>query len=339
VKVAIRPRTSPHNRYVELFAAAFEKVGWEVGTLDWRIAPVLAGRLMILHWPDEFYASPDARSRLLSWARIALMAASRRLFGVRWIWVVHNLVPHDQHTAVPGLWRAFTTELDGLVFLSSRSRATLVSERPDLSALPHLVTRHGDYRAGALTPPSPWQRPKGTTRLQFIGQVRPYKNLETLVEAARLLDAAIELGVAGFATTDFAAELRRKSAGVPALHLDLRSAPLDEIELERIIDGTDAVILPYRQILNSGAALLALSRNRPVIAPALGGLLELRDAVGAQWVYLYEGELTRSVLEDAAAWVRAAERPPVCHLEPFDWAVVGPEIIRFAESLMANQAS
>lgn len=335
MKVAIRPRTSPHNRYVELFTAAFEHAGWTVAALDWRIAPVLSGRLMILHWPDEFHAAPDMRSRLLSWARVALMAASRRLFGVRWVWVVHNLVPHDQKDSSPRLWRAFTHRLDGLIFLSRDSHAALLSHRPDLSALPHLVTRHGEYRTGALTPPSPWQRPKRTTRLQFVGQVRPYKNLEKLFDAARDLDADTELGVAGFAARALAAELRLKSAGTAALRLDLRSDPLDEAELERIVDLSDAVILPYRQILNSGAAVFALSRNRPVIAPALGGLVELRDTVGEQWVYLYDGELTGEVLRDATAWTRTADRPLTWRLEAFDWAVVGPQLVGFAERLLA----
>lgn len=338
MKVAIRPRASPHNRYVEPFAAVFENAGWKVAALDWRIVPVLSGRLMILHWPDEFHASPDARSRVLSWARIVLMALSRRLFGVRWVWVVHNLAPHDSKDSTPRLWRAFTNRLDGLIFLSRDSRAALLSDCPDLSVLPHLITRHGDYRTGALTPPSGWRRPMRTTRLQFVGQVRPYKNLEKLFDAARDLDDGTLLGVAGFAAANLGAELRLKSAGILALRLDLRSDPLDEVELERIVDLSDAVVLPYRQILNSGAALFALSRNRPVIAPALGSLLELRDIVGEQWVYLYDGELTGEVLRDATAWARTADRPPMCRLEPFDWAVLGPQLVGFAERLTAARS-
>lgn len=338
MKVAIRPRASSHNRYVELFAAAFEKAGWEVASLNWRIAPVLSGRLMILHWPDEFFGSPDVLSWMRSWTRIALMAVSRRIFRVRWIWVVHNLLPHDRGQRDTGLWRAFADQLDGLVFLSRESRRAFVSDHPGHAAVPHLITRHGDYRAGAITAPTPWRPPAGATRLQFVGQVRPYKNLEQLVDAARGLDDETQLGVVGLAAKDFDAELRRRSTGNDAVRLDLRQDPLDESELERIVDACDAVILPYRQILNSGTALFALSRNRPVIAPALGGLAELRDAVGDQWVYLYDGDLTPGVLQDAAAWVRTTDRQPVCRLDQYDWDVVGPEVVRFAENLTRNMA-
>ncbi len=336
MKVAIRPKTSAHNRYVDLFAGAFEQAGWDVAALTWRVAPVLAGRLMILHWPDEFYAAPDLRTKLRSWARILLMATSRRIFGVHWIWIVHNVTPHDQGQARTGLWRAFTGELDGLVFLSQQSRRAFVSEYPENAAISHLITRHGEYRTGAVTQPSPWRRPTGTSRLQFVGQIRPYKNLERLVDAARGLDPGTTISIAGLATNDFAAELRLRSEAISAVHLDLRPDALDELELEQTVDASDAVILPYRRILNSGMALFALSRNRPVIAPALGGLAELRDTVGDDWVYLYDGELTSEVLRDAAAWVRTADRQQVCRLDGYGWDFVGPEIVRFAASLVGN---
>src|SRR3546814_7963709 len=62
--------------------------------------------------------------------------------------------------------------------------------------------------------------------------------------------------------------------------------------IERITDEADAVVLPYRDIVNSGSALLALSRFRPVIAPRLGSLIELQGQVGEDWLWLYDGPLT-----------------------------------------------
>jgi len=38
------------------------------------------------------------------------------------------------------------------------------------------------------------------------------------------------------------------------------------------LGDADAVVLPFRDILTSGSAILALSHGRPVIAPALGCL-------------------------------------------------------------------
>src|SRR3546814_19371073 len=88
------------------------------------------------------------------------------------------------------------------------------------------------------------------------------------------------------------AELRQAAASAGNIHLQLEY--LSDAEIERITDEADAVVLPYRDIVNSGSALLALSRFRPVIAPRLGSLLEFQGQVGEDWLWLYDGPFTRS---------------------------------------------
>src|SRR5262249_1289312 len=39
--------------------------------------------------------------------------------------------------------------------------------------------------------------------------------------------------------------------------------------------ASDCVVLPYREILTSGAAVLALSFGKPVVAPARGALIDV----------------------------------------------------------------
>jgi glycosyltransferase involved in cell wall biosynthesis len=48
--------------------------------------------------------------------------------------------------------------------------------------------------------------------------------------------------------------------------------------------ASDAVVVPYREILTSGTAMLALSFGRPVVSVALGFL---KDVVGAEVGVLY----------------------------------------------------
>ena len=59
-------------------------------------------------------------------------------------------------------------------------------------------------------------------------------------------------------------------------NINLSFAYLTHDQLERFVDECDAVILPYRNVLNSGAAIFALSRLRPVMVPSLTSMLELR---------------------------------------------------------------
>jgi glycosyltransferase involved in cell wall biosynthesis len=45
--------------------------------------------------------------------------------------------------------------------------------------------------------------------------------------------------------------------------------------LQLYLNACDVVVLPYREDLTSGAAMLALSFGRPVVAPRMGTLEEL----------------------------------------------------------------
>ena len=66
------------------------------------------------------------------------------------------------------------------------------------------------------------------------------------------------------------------------------------------------VVLPYRDLLNSGVGILALSLDRPVLMPETPSSLELRNDIGSEWVMTYEGELTPQVLSRALAWAMEA---------------------------------
>jgi hypothetical protein len=94
------------------------------------------------------------------------------------------------------------------------------------------------------------------------------------------------------------------------------------------LGAADLVVLPFHSILNSGSVLLALSHNRPVLAPRIGALPEIQAQVGAHWLRLYEGEISPAVL--AAAVAEPAphedERPD---LTAFDWQPIAERTVEF----------
>jgi len=102
------------------------------------------------------------------------------------------------------------------------------------------------------------------------------------------------------------------------------------------VDSADAIVLPYKQILNSGSALLALSRNRPVLAPRMGSFPELQEKVGTEWVYLYDGDFNQQVLVDFMKWMRETKRAEIAPLDAYEWSRVGRDLREFIESLDAG---
>lgn len=304
--VAMDPPWSQRNRFITLFRAAVESTGARVVPFSWTWRSLFACDVVVLHWPRTFFDAAVPRRRAVK--------ALLKLLVLRWIgrgrlvWVVHNLDHHEAGGSA--MARPFVRLVDGFLFLSQASVALFDARHSPSPAAVGVVSAHGCYEG--LTRPRAWSRPaEDGLRLLHFGLVRAYKNLDTLM--LRLQDwspADVRLTIVG-ARIDRAVADRIDDAGrtrPDLLTVDLRDDPLDEAELEGIIDAHHAVILPYREILNSGSAMLALSRHRPVIAPAIGAMPELRDAVGADWVHLYDGALSTGTLRRAAAWVRDTER-------------------------------
>ena len=101
--------------------------------------------------------------------------------------------------------------------------------------------------------------------------------------------------------------------------------------MQLFLNAADLLVFPYRDILNSGSALLGLSFDRPVLVPKLGAMGELQQAIGADWVRTYEGELNAAVLASALEWATTAARA-TAPLAAFGWeAIARQTLAAFAE--------
>jgi beta-1,4-mannosyltransferase len=331
--VSLHPLNSPLNKYVELFSKAIADQKYAVREFRWRQAILRKSNVVILHWPNEFFTTEGKSETINSIIKLALIRLLKHLWRTRFIWVAHNARPHDTKKSVPRLTRWFLRSLDGIIFLSAYSRDLIGDLYPESRNRDSLVTVHGHYRDASITPLTACPVPTGDVRLVYIGQVRPYKNLEALVDAATKL-SGLRLLVSGMAIDRSIVEaLLVRAAQAPHITLDLWNTPVEEAKFEAIVDSADAIVLPYRNVLNSGTALFALSRNRPVLAPNIGSLPELRETVGSNWLYLYHGEFSQSVLIDFIAWMRRTKRGQVAPLDSFAWSRIGRDLGEFIESI------
>lgn len=330
-RLFVRPVRRGANPYTIMFADALAAVDHDI--VEMQSSPIRYPRgkgVVILHWPDEFFASGTLHHTLRAWALLLQMRACRRLAGQRIVWVVHNLRPHDRDGMPRRRAAAFLALLDGAIYLSESARIAAITIYPALAHVPGTVVGHGDYRAvehAAPTLPSTiGARP---VRLALTGLIRRYKGADLLARVmATLPPGTAALIIAGGCDDDaLADELRTLAATVPSLAL--RFGYLDQNALEATVDDADAIVLPYRAILNSGSALYALSRHRPVIAPRLGSLEELRAQVGAAWLYLYDGDLDVEVLADAVRWLRDTPRPVPPNLSAHRWDAIGATLGAF----------
>jgi beta-1,4-mannosyltransferase len=333
--VSCRPAwITTSNRFTTLFSEAVQNAGWNVREFSWRPSAVFAPKIILLHWPDELFTAVSAFAHTKALVKVGILQLAKHLCGVRVVWLVHETRPHDVGRRAKWSTKAFLNSLDGAIYLSRASKVAGEADIPELKRVPSLVTRHGHYRIDMERPPQPRRKPGNALNLVYFGQIRPYKNLDGLIRAAAAISPdEIRVKIIGWSKDpEFTRMLTELASTAPSVTLDIRNALVPQETLEAALDESDGVVLPYRNILNSGAALFALSRNRPVMAPRLGTLPELQDEIGSDWVELYDGDITEADLREFTSCLRRPQHA-VADLSRYEWGPIGETIGEFFDRL------
>lgn len=110
----------------------------------------------------------------------------------------------------------------------------------------------------------------------FLGLVRRYKGVDVLLDAAPALvrDAGARIAIVGEVFPEARSlEDRWKRSAVRESIL-WRDEYVSESEMGRWLAACDVVVLPYRYVSGSGIAARAIAARRPMVAAAVGGLVE-----------------------------------------------------------------
>ncbi|WP_210479310.1 glycosyltransferase [Naasia sp. SYSU D00948] len=279
---------------------------------SWREA--LSGRydVLHLHWPELLLRGRSARIRLAKRLCMRLLLLRTRLLRIPIVRTVHNLDPHE---------RGSRAEQRLLAAIQSRTslfiRLNPTTELPGGAPVESIL--HGHYRDRFAAHPRESRR---TDRVLYFGIIRPYKGVDRLLEIAPELGAAgIEVRIVGSPTPELRDEVRQRADELA--NVSARLAFVADAELVAEVSAADLVVLPYRELHNSGVALVALSLDRPVLVPDGPSTRALRDEVGSDWVIPYEGELGPEQVIRALDLVHRPGRSPRPALEGRDWASIG----------------
>jgi D-inositol-3-phosphate glycosyltransferase len=130
---------------------------------------------------------------------------------------------------------------------------------------------------------------KGSLRLRddekailFFGRIRPYKGIEYLLDAFRLLladeQANYRLIVAGEpkkGSEDYLHEIKQTvDRDFEPGQVILKIQFIPDEEMEMYLKGGDVLVLPYKEIFQSGVLFLAYSFGLPVVATDVGSFRE-----------------------------------------------------------------
>ena len=312
--------------YVALLGDALSERGVSVGrfrTIDVMRRPP---DVIHFHWPEHVLALPTLRKLYRSFLLLATLRIAK-LRGAALVLTAHNASPHDLRASRIDAWflRAFDRLVDGVLVLSRAGWDEVVKARPGLSEAVVTHTRHGDFRQ-AYPPPTAVGNARHSLGLDpdrplivCPGQVRRYKGVPELLDAAR--DVDVDILVAGACADAELRDMLQVRAEMDS-RIQLRLEHLPNDTLATAVSAASVVVLPYRNVLNSGSAILALSLGRRVLLPATPTFRELRDEVGSDWVMLFTGNTITSGDLESSIGLEPTGEP---NLQSYDWRHVASD--------------
>ena len=230
----------------------------------WAAAMRIAARppdLVVVPWWTTFLAPS------LGW-----LARLVRRRGVPVVFLVHNVLPHERRLLDRGLARWALGGGDGYVALGPAEKSRLMDLLPRAKVV--AVCPHPMYRvfaAGRIGRADARRRlglPLGEPLLLFFGFVRPYKGVDSLLDAIKLLHdrgRAPYLLVAGEVWNGEARLLHRiESLGIQGrVRVDNRYIPNEEVGT--YFSAADAFVAPYTAGTQSGSLKIALAFSLPAV--------------------------------------------------------------------------
>jgi beta-1,4-mannosyltransferase len=298
-----------------------------------------------IHWPESLL---NIRNRSKAAVKVAGLFAAvdyLRWRGAKIVWTIHNLKAHDElHPALEAnFWRRFIPRVDGAISLSETALSMARAKFPALHHVPTAIIPHGHYRdeypQASANARDALGISSGARVILFFGTVRPYKNVEALVRAFRKVTTpGALLYVVGRPNSAALTEAILKEARDDD-RIRLAFGFVKDEDVSKFMQAADLVVLPYKTILNSGSALLALTFNRPVLVRGQGSMGDLRRDFGDAWVKTFSGTIDAQALEQGLEWTTHF-RPAICQMpEKYDWRSIGSETVRFYERVVFGNGS
>jgi len=338
--IIFNPPVNEENQYIQLLVGALRTKGYRIHPLDTIFSNrkhFASIRLVHLNWFENI----DDRGFFIAFR--SFLRKLSVLMVIHWsgkplIWTMHNRVSHEKGLTFFSrtLTRLLIRWSHRIVIHSRQSEEILVTygkkalQKAVYIPHPNFI---GVY--GGVEPASQWDSSR--VELLFIGMVKPYKNLELLIDVIQTFGDGVRLTIAGKALDDAyrkeisdRAQRARNVVWLPSF--------VPDGEMAALLAGADVIVLPYdlSSSLNSGTVLLAFSYKKTVICPEIGTITDLGPFMGDTFHYRYQtDEQHRAALtEQIARAVTMKQRDPTAlttmgdrlyaHMaEVHDWQKVG----------------
>ena len=346
------------NPYILLFKGALENQGINVEfernfSLKWLFNKGKFCDCVHLHWLNIFHSPSEKNKRsrfreklkknryvktfldTLTLIDFALAFMLTKLTGKIVVFTVHDLYDFGKKSFRRKLLievaRNIVFRFANSIHVHNHFTRMLIESRykrrTDISVIPH--GNFIGYYSNQISRAEARQQlelPDDTFVYLFLGLLRPYKGLEDLFDAFKKLDCPeARLLVVGkvFEFNGYESKLGYLCRADSRIKLIPDFIPDDAIQV--YLNACDFFVLPYKDITTSGAAALALSFGRPIIAPSISSFPEVITPDSGILYDTTQPNALSSALQTAKTW-SWSESKIFNYAHQFDWYKLGPKL-------------
>lgn len=300
MKVIFIPDYSKGNPYQKALADSLSKERVEVSfSTNFRLYSVLSSvknhwkpDILHVHWLHPFLLSSSRGKTILKSISFIGYLLKLKLFGIKIVWTVHNILSHEgEFSSLELFFSKILAKLCNKLIVHCPSAKREVMKVYGVSDSSIAVIPHGNYihsYKNVIGKAQARERLKISTEIVFLyfGQIRPYKGIDELIDASEKLNfPKAELLIVGKPyNKEIAVDIKKKCKNK---NIKTIFKFITDDELQVYMNASDIVVLPYKDLLTSGAVILAMSFGKPIIAPAIGCISDILDDKSS---FLYRSE-------------------------------------------------
>ncbi|MDZ8184277.1 MAG: glycosyltransferase [Nostoc sp. ChiSLP02] len=307
IKSIFLPKVIDNNPYITQLIANLQKVDIQLiipntYSRTFFLPTVLfpeKANVVHLHWLHPFFGrSTNHLVNFIKFLIITFELIFIKILGIKIIWTVHNIKNHENKNLI--LDRVYSIVVsrlaNAIIAHCQAAKEEIIKEFSINNKEKIFVVPHGNYiecyenKIDRATAREKLSLKNSSLVILFLGTIRAYKGVFELIDTFNQLytnnSDDVQLVIAGRVHDDseeITDTLRQKITNNPKIKFFPGFVPDEQVQV--YMNASDIVIFPYRDILTSGAVILAMSFGRACIAPRKGCIGEVLDEGGA---FLYQ---------------------------------------------------
>jgi len=246
-----------------------------------------------LHWAHLFILADTRMKTIIKSVSFLFELLALRLCGIKIVWTIHNLVSHE--SPFPELEMAVNRSIcllcNRLIVHSISAKNEIIAKYKITMVSSIRVIAHGNY-IGYYENKINQNEAREQLGLQpddrvflYFGAIRSYKGVPDLIDAFNKLATKASTGkrakllIVGAPYDDKIYKETITTIGDnDGILAVLRY--IDDKEVQIYMNATDIVVLPFKRLLTTSSAILAMSFGKPVVAPLIGSIPDILDSKG-----------------------------------------------------------